>query len=233
MACGKTLSLIDLIPVLSWIFLRGRCRHCGSRISIQYPLVELCTGVLFGLVGYIVWGSASAPFDAVHIALTLCSLIIVGVLVMIAVYDTLHTIIPDEWVYLFAGAGLLTHFLASQGTGESILVALMAGPIVASPLFALWLVSRGRWMGLGDPKLALGIGWLLGIPLGFTALFLSFVVGALISVLVFIPLSSLRKGGEHITMKSEVPFGPFLIASTVFVWFASWSGWALELFPWV
>jgi leader peptidase (prepilin peptidase)/N-methyltransferase len=218
LSCGAPLRWFDLIPVVSWVALRGRCRACGSRISVQYPLVEASTAILFAVVGA---SNLSIPMQIV-------SLIIVALLVLITVYDLRHTIIPDEWSYAFAFFAFISALAFALGGGIWGLVALViAGPISALPLFFLWLISRGRWMGLGDAKLALGIGFLLGQSTGLFAVFFAFVVGAVVSVCFLLPYSYLRSkfgitrlgaGGAGFTMKSEVPFGPFLIASTLLVW---------------
>lgn len=224
MSCGAQIKWYDLLPVLSWIFLRGRCRACGSSISAQYPLVELATGLSFALVG-----ASQAMFG---IALPFF-LALTAFMVMIAVYDILHTIIPDEWAYMFALFALVTSIIEPLYTGPLIYL-LLAGPATALPLFVLWLISGGRWMGLGDAKLALGIGWLLGPVYGPYAVMGAFVIGALISVCILIPLpyirnamrsmysgrgiAGLRLGNIGLTMKSEVAFGPFLIMSTFLIW---------------
>ena len=222
LSCGAPLLPYDMIPVVSWVVLRGRCRACGSRISVQYPLVEASSAILFALVG----------LSGLSIPLTIVSLLIMALLVLIATYDIRHTIIPDEWAYGFAVLALIaaSPFALTQGGMSGIVMLLIAGPACALPLFVLWLVSRGRWMGLGDAKLALGIGWLLGLASGFAAILFAFVLGALVSVCVLLPLQYLqaRMGSGRIsgsrtrakgfTMKSEVPFGPFLIASCIFVW---------------
>jgi leader peptidase (prepilin peptidase)/N-methyltransferase len=225
LSCGAPLHAYDMVPVFSWLTLRGRCRDCGSRISIQYPLVEATTAILFALIG-------SA---ALSIPLTLLALIIAALLVLIAAYDIRHTIIPDEWVYSFA----LLSFIASspvalssagQGGAMGILLLLLAGPVTALPLFALWAVSRGRWMGFGDVKLAVGIGWLLGLSSGLSAIFLAFVIGAVVSVGILSVqylrarrvrgsrITRLGQRAHGLTMKSEVPFGPFLIAACLVLW---------------
>ena len=219
LSCGAPLRWYDLIPVVSWIALRGRCRVCGSRISMQYPLVEASTAVLFGLIG-------GAP--GLSIPMQLVSLGIIALLVLITTYDLRHTIIPDGWSYSFAILAFITASTFAIGGGwMGILTLVIAGPLCALPLFALWLISRGKWMGLGDAKLALGIGFLLGQSAGLFAVFFAFVVGAVVSVCVLLPYSYLRArlgitrfgaGGTGFTMKSEVPFGPFLVASTLFVW---------------
>lgn len=197
LSCDKKLRWYELVPVASWIAQNGRCRTCGGRISIQYPLVEIVTAIVFGILA----GAISDPL-ALFIALLAASLMI-----LIATYDILHTIIPNEWVYTFAAAALSL----SLYNGGDFLTLVIAGPIAAAPLFGLWLVSRGTWMGFGDVKLTLGQGWLLGIFSGIYALFLAFVVGAVVGVCILIPQ-------RHYNMKSEVPFGPFLVFATFVVW---------------
>lgn len=218
MSCGRGILWYDLIPVLSWVWLGGRCRFCRSKISAQYPLVELTTAFLFAALG-------AAP---VPIIVRLFGLPILAILVAISAYDLRHTIIPDAWVWIFNALALISSLL----TTNYLLLTILSGPAVALPLFALWLVSRGRWMGLGDAKLALGIGWLLGPLYGIVALFFAFVIGAVVSVFVLLPLphvalylskrgiARLSNSSPRLTMKSEVPFGPFLVAACLLVWFS-------------
>lgn len=218
MSCGKAIAWYDNVPVFSWLLLRGRCRSCRSSISAQYPLVEIVIGVLFALLG-------GAPLTLVQFAL---GCVIVSLLIAIAIYDLRHTIIPDEWVIPFSALALVFAFLWSGFLGSPILFFL-SGPIIAAPLFLLWLVSGGRWMGLGDAKLALGIGWLLGPLYGFYALSFGFILGALVAVCILLPLPHIMRALQGIarlsptstrfTMKSEVPFGPFLVVSTLVTWF--------------
>lgn len=228
-ACGKGIAAYDLIPIFSWLLLRGRCRYCGSKISVQYPLVEGATAILFAIIGtaaypdFLIFGQSAL--------VVLAELIIAALLVAITVYDMHHTIIPDEWSYVFAGLALLLAFSSAP-----TFMTLVAGPIAALPLFFLWAVSQGRWMGLGDPKLALGIGWLLGFPLGLIAVFLSFIIGSvvLVPLLFYERLVTHKSEGEGqnagLTMKSEVPFGPFLIASCLIFWVAGLYGVAIPLY---
>ena len=168
MQCGRTLTWVDLVPVFSWIVLKGRCRTCACPISVQYPLVEASTAILFALIG-----GALLP-----VVIKILALPIIALLIAITVYDYQHTIIPDEWSYSFAFLALVIVFVATwyMQTPQGIIVELLAGPVTALPLFCFWLFSRGRWMGLGDAKLALGIGWLLGFPNGLVALFFSLLL---------------------------------------------------------
>lgn len=224
MSCSTELKWFELIPVFSWLFLRGRCRTCGSRISAQYPIVEATTAILFA-----VFGASSLALDPIA---ALIALYVVSVLVAIAGYDILHTIIPDMWGYSFAAAALALTIYLGVPEEASWLMYFAAGPIAALPISTLWFISGGRWIGLGDAKLSLGIGWLLGPVYGISAVFFAFVIGAVISVCILIPLPRILRylsdrgiarfhtQGAALTMKSEVPFGPFLIASSLIVWFA-------------
>jgi prepilin signal peptidase PulO-like enzyme (type II secretory pathway) len=122
------------------------------------------------------------------LTLHVVALLATSMLIAISVYDIRHTIIPDVWAYSFAMVALLfgaLSFWPITSVYEAVLF-FAAGPFIALPLWAFWFFSRGVWMGLGDAKLALGIGWLLGLPAALEALLLSFVIGALVSVFLLI-----------------------------------------------
>ncbi len=240
--CGTLIAWHDNIPLLSWFFLRGRCRACKGGISIQYPLVEAATAALFVAVGGAIapsLGSLAQPLTAL---LLLDYFAIVAFFVAIFVYDLYHTIIPNTWVYPAATLALLSHLLTASFAGEGMLFTLFAGPLTAFPLFALWAVSAGRWMGFGDVKLALGIGWLLGPVYGPIAILFAFVIGAVVSLGILLPLpyiarmidvigiTRLTQGRRGYTMKSEIPFGPFLIISCITLWLTLAYGYDLP-FP--
>lgn len=216
MSCNDPLKPKHLVPILSWLLLRGRCSSCESKVSIQYPLVEFLTGALFA-VASLVYFSLVVEFLV---------LVLLSLWVLIGVYDVRHTIIPDSWAYMAAGVAILITAILSPHTLSDIWF-WSAGIIVAAPLAFLWSVSGGKAMGLGDAKLALSIGWLLGPWFGFLALMWGFIIGALWALVVLLPqqwlytvpaFRSLRKRVPRFTMKSEVPFGPFLIAGALFVW---------------
>lgn len=229
MSCKRVILWSDLIPVCSWILLRGRCRFCSARISVQYPLVEAGTALIFMLIG-------AAP---VAVFFKVLALPVAALFVAIAVYDLYHTIIPDLWVYICGALSLAASLVALWGSEDpyAYLIAFFAGPLAASPLFFLWLVSGGTWMGLGDVKLSLSFGWLLGPLPGLGAVFFAFILGAVVSVpLLFFSSELWGRMREFIqpylwslspagfTMKSEIPFGPFLIASCFFVWILQMYG---------
>ena len=139
-----------------------------------------------------------------------------SLLIVIAVYDFRHGIIPDTLVWGFnavAFAGLIFIRDVSIVIHTPPMWAILAGPIIALPFLGLWFFSKGRLMGLGDVKLMLGIGWLLGISSGILAIVFSFWIGAIVGVLL------LLFRGRKFGMKSAIPFGPFLVLGTVIVFF--------------
>ncbi|MDO8655190.1 MAG: prepilin peptidase [bacterium] len=203
--CLHELSWQDLIPVLSFLLLCGRCRYCAAAISWQYPFVELACGVLFVATSF---PQSSLPGLALLWYL-------VASLIVIFVYDLKHSIIPDEVVY--------PAIVVSLGASLMSPDALISGILASGFFFAIHALSRGQWMGLGDVKLALLMGLMLGFPGILVALFFSFVAGAAFSL----PLVLARKK----QWKSEVPFGPFLVAGTfvALFWGENIANWYLGL----
>lgn len=223
-SCSKTLSWYELFPILSFIFLKGKCRSCKTKISWQYPTVEFLTGLLFAL-SYLYF---PFYFDLFSVILFVSLLCIWSVLIFLAVYDLRHMILPDFFVFLFVFLSVVFAFSNhTLGNVNLSLLDLLSGPILFTFFFLLWFVSGGRWMGFGDAKLALGIGIFLGFQKGIVAVALSFWIGALVSLLIILVQKfyvSSKKGGlslssKQITMKSEIPFGQFLILGTILSFF--------------
>lgn len=211
MTCGETLQWYELFPIFSYLALGARCRTCDAYIPSRYLLVELCTGILFVFL-YTLFA---------HNPVSLILHAILGSLLMIvAVYDLRHTIIPDELTY---GVGFLAlllllydAFLSHDLFGS--FYDLLAGLGAGSFFFALWYFSKGKWIGLGDAKLAVPLGVIAGVAGALSMVVLSFWIGALVSVTLLLLARFLEKGKtvlhflpRHLTMKSEVPFAPFLI----------------------
>ena len=210
LSCGTPLRPYELVPMVSYLALRGRCRTCASYIPSRYFLVELLTSVLF--VG--VFMSESSIW-LLGIMLTLVSL-----LVVVAVYDLYHMVIPDEfvfaavvlalgkWLYLLTIGMPVTEFF------YSLLAALAAGLF----FFLLWYVSKGTWIGFGDVKLVVPLALVLGYGATFSLVVLSFWIGAAVGLLLMLVQKIRRRGQPHLrlldrglTMKSAIPFAPFLI----------------------
>ncbi len=189
MRCDHTLSALDLVPLVSYLVLRGRCRYCGTHISAQYPLVEAAAALLGA--GVFVLNPTPLMFALWFLAWM--------TLLFVVVYDLRHFIIPWSCSGLLAILGLIHVWILGFD-----IWSLSAGLLLAAPLLLLSLVSRGTWMGWGDGALQLGLGWLLGFTAGLTGLVLAFWSGAAVGIVILL----LKKG---YTMSSELPFAPFLI----------------------
>ena len=201
--CAKNLRWFELIPLLSFLFLRGRCRSCRSKISWQYPAVEILTGILFLLVS-IKWSSG----DHYEIGILAYWLIVCSILIAIAVYDARHKIIPDSFAYSLLAVSLAGNLIFFKIN----LVGLALSIAPALFLASLWYFSGGRWMGLGDAKLMSGGGVFLGFPSAIWAMVLSFWAGAAVGI-------SLLLSNSGVTLKSEIPFGPFLVLGILLAFF--------------
>jgi len=201
MSCKKTLTWFELVPIFSFMAQKGTCRGCKSKISWQYPLVEFVAGAVFVLIFFVF-----PPVSYVATLTTVFQLIIACLLLVITVYDIKHKIIPDGFVYTFCLLALATLFFGGASWFHiPTYNQIMAGPIIALPFVLMWLFSRGAWMGLGDGKLVLGIGWLLGIASGINALVLAFWIAAAAS------LAWLALRRKKYKPRTEIPFGPYLI----------------------
>jgi prepilin signal peptidase PulO-like enzyme (type II secretory pathway) len=222
--CKHTLSWQDLIPVFSFLFLRGKCRYCDKKISFQYPLVEIATGLLFVLIlnfKFLILNQFLI-FNFETIIYFLYLLIISSFLIIVFVYDLKHFIIPDKVVFPAIGLALLYGFIHNS---QFIIHNSFFAAVGASAFFLfIVLVSRGRSMGVGDIKLAFLMGLLLGFPYILVALFFSFLIGAIIGIGLIL--------AKRKTMKSEVPFGPFLVIGTCIAlfWGERIIQWYLDLF---
>lgn len=217
LSCGKGLTWHELIPVISFFALGRRCRGCKGKLSWQYPLVEIATALLFVVIFYtqmplLVSGSVSAFMLNMLLLLTIWSIFVV-----LFVYDLYHKIIPDGLSYSLAVIALiyrLIHIPYDAWNTLPVLLDISAGVLFFLPFYALWKISDGRWIGLGDGKLALSIGWLLGFVTGLSALVLAFWIGAAVGIALLL-ISALNKRFARLTMKAEIPFAPFLIVGTL------------------
>ncbi len=202
--CKHGLSAKDLVPVLSWVFLLGRCRYCKEKISIQYPLVELATGILFFSFYY---------FSATSLITSFYLLFVVSLLTFIFVYDLKHYIIPDFAVFSLIGASLLYRTLQffMENNAEIFLYSIYSALGAFLLFFFIFYLTKGKGMGFGDVKYVVFMGLFLGFPQIIVGLFLSFFLGAIIGLVLL--LTKAKK------MKSQIPFGPFLITGTILSYF--------------
>lgn len=232
--CGYVLKWQENIPLLSFIILKGRCSNCQQKISWQYPLVELSTGVLF-LISFILTiqqHDHSVSFLASNYFIILVFYwLVISFLTIIFIYDLKYYLIPDKIsipaitiVILFQILLILKNNsdypFDKLRAGQLLITNYLFSAFVISGFFWLqYVISKGKWIGGGDIRLGFLMGLILGWPLGPMALFLAYILGLLIAL----PLLILGKK----KLKSQVPFGTFLTSATLITLF-----WGSEILTW-
>ena len=207
-SCHHKLASKDLIPVLSWILLKGKCSYCHKPISILYPIFELLTAFIFGF-SFIIWNNFSNSFSILSFILWL---VILTGLIALALYDIKWYILPTRIIYSLAPIILLFVIVRSLYLHNySLIFGSIYGLVILGGLFYLiFQISKGKWIGGGDIRLGFLLGFLVGGPLSaILLLFIASFTGTIISL----PLISLNK----LSRKSTIPFGPFLIFGAIVV----------------
>ena len=208
-SCGAPIRALDNIPLVSWILLRGRCRICGARISVEYPLTEAATAALFVTSAWV--------FEPLHLAIGGAAFL--AVMLAVALIDARHRIVPNRIVY-----PALVVFAIAIGVGDLVdggvsLVAGLVGLAAYSvPLLVVALIVPGG-MGMGDVKLSALIGLVLG-SLGLSLVAVAAGLGILAGGLGAVAAMTILRYGR----KQQMPFGPFLAAG---------AGGALLAGPWL
>ncbi|HET9173767.1 MAG TPA: prepilin peptidase [Candidatus Saccharimonadales bacterium] len=205
--CHHELAARDLVPVVSWVSLRGKCRYCKKPISVQYPIVEVVTAALF-VLSYVSWPHLLVGVQRVIFGIWLVELI--GLMALL-VYDVRWMLLPNKIVFPCTGLALIQAglLLATSHSLTSSLIALSLATLVGGGIFyIIFQVSSGKWIGGGDVKL----GFLMGILAGAPSKSLLFIfVAAVLGSIVSLPLLATKR----LDRKSTIPFGPFLIVGGV------------------
>lgn len=230
--CGKTLSALELMPVLSFIFQKGKCKTCKAKIGWEYPVVELFSAFIFFFT----------PFIARTIPLSILWVSIFEILLLASLIDKRLRIIPDELSALLGIAGILSVFYEINLVGPYFLLFgsvpspwlnhLLGLAVAAGFLGLVFLITQGRGMGFGDVKLGAVLGLILGWPGSLVFLVLSFLLGGLVGILLIL--------FRQKEMRSSVPFGPFLSLGFLMLfffgqniltfYFETLTGWGLKFF---
>lgn len=222
--CHKILSWRELVPVFSFIFQRGRCRNCGVRLSAQYPVVEILSGLILAFT------PAAFGYANFYGYLWAAAFLI---LLVITVIDIRHYVIPDSanialgflgllnaWLLekkivgaedLVPGSFLKSYALVFNISSSPFLSHLIAGAAIAGFFTAIILLSRGRAMGWGDVKFGFALGVLFGWPDAIMALMIAYIIGAVVGVSLIVK--------HRKTLKDMLPFGPFMAIGAAIVFF--------------
>ncbi|MDP2642263.1 MAG: prepilin peptidase [Candidatus Peregrinibacteria bacterium] len=210
--CKKKLKFRYLVPVLSWLFLRGKCGYCGKKIGINYLALEVATGLTF-LVLFLTFNFIEIKFDQFFLNYEMLKLFVfytIEFLFLMAIffYDLQYKEIPDRFSITAIVLAITGNILLN--TVNPLNMAI--GGISISLFFALqFLLSRGKWIGGGDLRLGFLMGVLLGWEKGLVALIIAYMVGALLSLILL--------GMKKLDRKSQIPFGPFLVTGTLIAFF--------------
>lgn len=203
--CKKTLKWHDLIPLLSFIFLNGKCRYCHTSLSFFYPVVELTTGVMFALVFYF-FGIMNHELRIMDLGYYL---FLVSGLIVIFFADLKYGIIPDKIIFPSIIVSLIYLFFIHN----SLFLIHILSAIGASLFFLLlFLITKRKGMGFGDVKFAFLMGLILGFPNIVVSLYIAFLTGAIVGCILILWRKKRIFG-------TAIPFGPFLVIGTLSAFF--------------
>lgn len=203
--CKNLINWYDNIPVFSFLFLHGKCRNCHKKISPRYPIIELSTAIIFTLVYLnmpLINANISWAADLPYMLYTIFYILIATLCLTVIITDLEHQIILDNIV--FTGF-FTTLFLLILKNPDLLFHQLLASFFSAFLLLSLNLITRGKGMGMGDVKFALFAGLVFGLKLALAWLFLAFILGSIIGIILIIV--------DHKKLKTKIAFGPFLALS--------------------
>ena len=204
--CGKQLHWYENIPVISWVIQKGKSKCCHKKLSKLYPIVELITGGLMILV-FNKFNLLSGSFSlSIEIMQLVWLVMVVVLLVFLTVFDLKYLILPDFAVIIL----IVISFLGVVFDEPNIIPYLISAIVGSGFLLILYLITKKRGIGFGDVKLAVFMGLFLGWPKIILAMYVAFIVGAIVGI-IGIFLKKMNK-------KSQIAFGPFLILGTVVAW---------------
>ncbi|MCD8507245.1 prepilin peptidase [Candidatus Woesebacteria bacterium] len=224
-SCRRDLEWFELIPLVSFFALRGRCRTCHTPIDIMHPVVELLTASLFAwwfVIGFAFFQLTTQPLMIIQPGFWL----LVGLLLLVIFLTDIQAYYIPDWATLMLSLMTLAYRFVLIGFGiynpQSLAWALFGAALILFFFLFLWLITGGRGMGFGDVKLVFALGLLMEWPAMLVGIFLAFVYGAIVGVGVLI-VSRQRRG-------VPIPFAPFLIlgTATALMWGDSLLRWYMQ-----
>lgn len=200
--CKKELAWYDMIPLLSFVLLKGKCRYCHTQLSWYYPITELTTGMLFAGTFFFI---GDGNINSIIIINIIYYLFLVSCLIVVFFADLKYGIIPDKVVF----PAILVSFFFLLFTSEVGIVNHILSAVGASLFFLmLFLITKGRGMGFGDVKFAFLMGLVLGFPKIVVSLYIAFLTGAVVGIMLILWRRKKIFG-------TAIPFGPFLVLGTI------------------
>ncbi len=200
--CKHILGFLDLFPLLSYLFLKAKCRYCQKKIHIEYFLVELFTGLVFAF-GYWFYFLSKLYVGNNVLALVIFYLLMAVFLIIIFIYDLKYYLVLDMILWPAIIIAFLFSFLILK---VSLMSLLIAGAVGALFFGLQFIISKGKWIGGGDILIGLLAGFIVGWPQIILVIFIAYILGSVIGVILL--STKQRKWG------SKIPFGPFLVFAT-------------------
>jgi leader peptidase (prepilin peptidase) / N-methyltransferase len=208
--CKRTLNWYDLIPILSFLILRGRCRNCDKKISWTYPLIELVSGLIF-VFSYLNFASYGSMY-------LIANIFLLEILLILFMTDLKQMILPDSailsGIVVFLLVGVFELFsISARSFGVLTLSHLIAAVAFFIFFLAIWFLSKGTWLGLGDGKLMFLIGLIFGVS-SLLIFYLAIIMGSVLALV----LMAFRK----VNLKSKLPLGSFIcLSAAIFIFFSN------------
>jgi leader peptidase (prepilin peptidase)/N-methyltransferase len=212
LSCGEALRVSDLVPIFSYLSLRGRCRYCKVPFGLQALVIELGFGALFAMLYHSILSGAT--LSGVILWLVYYTLVFIS-LGVIALYDYRHSYVPVGFLATFSFLSLI--MLGMRYIYEPSAAVLLSPLVVSLPFLLIWLITKGRALGFGDVILYMGIGAFFGIEQGLAVLLISVWLGAILGLIIY---AVRRKENNRNT---AIPFVPFIVAAFLIVLFTDVS----------
>ena len=211
--CHKQLSWYELIPVVSFLIQRGRCRSCKTCISPQYIVVELFTAVMFFFAGNYTYSLFWDPLSMWFLVGLLLSFSLFSLIVMIVVHDIKTQLIPTVWIiglFIIILVLLIVYYASYGGLSLSVFIPHIIGLLISIPFLVLSLFSHGRWIGFADIEIIAWMGMMLGFLSGISAVLIAFYIGAAFAVMFVLYYMIIKKQNYQSVRTKPIPFAPFL-----------------------
>lgn len=216
-SCKSKLRFFELFPIFSFIFLGGKCKKCKASISTSDFFIEIACGVLFTFTFFY---RCIDAWDVDIFSITILrDWLFLGGMIFLFVYDYRHKILPDKITIPLAIALFLFNFILGDNIWHLFLAVIIGGGF----FLLQWIISRGKWIGDGDIRMGAVLGAGLGFPNILLAIFLAYIFGAIVSVILLLK--------KKVDMKSEIAFGTFLaVSGTLVLFFGNYIvNWYLSL----